>query len=117
MDKVLDPDYTPLTQENMNLPNEKQEFVHSVLPTTLRTDRAKKFVREHEGDFNAQMVHKKTYGFYETSVETRVSASSMFSYMTSVKFDSWKGTTESLIITWQDQIRLHESLVDADSYF
>ena len=37
--------------------------------------------------------------------------------MASENFDSWKGATESFILNWQDQVRLHESLVDADSYF
>ena len=41
----------------------------------------------------------------------------MLSYITSAKFDSWKGNTESFILNWQDQVRLYESLVDADSYF
>ena len=37
--------------------------------------------------------------------------------MNSAKFDSWKGTTESFILNWQDQVLLHGSLVDDDSYF
>ena len=41
----------------------------------------------------------------------------MLSYMTSAKFDSWKGTTESFILNCQDQVCLHKSLVDEDSYF
>ena len=48
MDKVLDPDYTPLMQEKINLFSEKQKFMHSVFFTTLQTDRGKKFVTEHE---------------------------------------------------------------------
>ena len=48
---------------------------------------------------------------------TRISASDMLSYVTSAKFDSWKGTIESFMLNWQDQVRLHESLVDEDSYF
>ena len=56
-------------------------------------------------------------GFHATSVGTRFSASDMLSCITSAKFESWKGTTESFILNWQDQVRLHESLVDAHSYF
>ena len=44
MDKVLYLDYTPLTQEEMNLFSEKQKFVHSVFSTTLQTDRGKNFL-------------------------------------------------------------------------
>ena len=56
MGKVLDPHYTHLTQEDMNLSSEKQKFMHSIFSATLQTDRGKKFVREHEDDFDAQMV-------------------------------------------------------------
>ena len=66
----------------MSLFSEKQKFMCSIFSTTLQTDRGKKFVREHEDDFDAQMVYKKLHGFYTTSVEARVSASDMLSYIT-----------------------------------
>ena len=46
MDKVLDPDYKPLNQEDMNLFGDKQKFMYFVASTTLQTDRGKKFVRK-----------------------------------------------------------------------
>ena len=85
--------------------------------TTFQTDGGKKFVREYEDDFNAQIVYKKLHGFYETSVGARVSAFDMLSYITSENIDSWKDTTESFILDWQDQVQLCKSLVDADVYF
>ena len=57
------------------------------------------------------------HGFYVTSVGPRVSALDMFSFMCSAKFEFWKGTTEYFILNCQDQVRLYESLVDADSCF
>ena len=110
VDKVLDPDYAPLNQEEMSIFNEN-------FSTTLQTDLGKKFVREYEEDFDTQMIYKNLHGFYATSVGARVSESDMLSYITSEKFDSWKGTIESFILNWQDQVPLHESIVDADSYF
>ena len=65
----------------------------------------------------AQTFYKKFHGFYATSAGDQVSASVMLSYITSAKFESWKGTTEYLILNWKDQLRLHESLIDADIYF
>ena len=70
----------------------------SVFSTTLEMDRGKKFVREHEGDFDAQKVCKKLQVFYTTSSGARVNASEMLSYITSAKFESWKGTTESFML-------------------
>ena len=74
----------------MNLFNEKHELIHSVLSTTLQTYRGKNFFREHEYDFDAQIVCKHFHGFYATSEGAR--------FITSAKIDSWKGTTESFIL-------------------
>ena len=82
-ENVLDPNCTPLTQEEVNLFNEKHNFMHYVFSTTLKTDRGKKFVRDHEDNFDTQIVYKKSYGFYATSAGDRVSASDILSYITS----------------------------------
>ena len=71
---VLKLEHDPLTQEDMNLFNEKKKFTHLVFSTTLQKDRGKTFVREYEEDFDAQEVCKKSHDFYETSVGARVSA-------------------------------------------
>ena len=82
MDKVLDPDCATLTQEEMSLFSETQKFIQSVFSTTLQTDRGKKFVREYEEDFDAQMVWKTSHKFYKTFAGAQVSASDMLSYIT-----------------------------------
>ena len=43
-DEVIDPNYMPSSQDNVELFEEKQKFVCSVFSTNLKTDRAKKFV-------------------------------------------------------------------------
>ena len=53
MDKVLDPDCTPLTQEDMSSLNDEQKFMCSVFYATSQTDRGKKFVREYEDECDA----------------------------------------------------------------
>ena len=107
----------PLTQDYMLLFEEKKKFMCSTFATTLQTDRDKKFIREHEEDCNAQSVYTKLHGFYAKSVGSQGNASEMLSYIPSAKFESWKGTTESFILNWKYQVRLHESLVNTDSYF
>ena len=76
--------------------------------TTLQTDRGKKFVKEHEEDFNDQLIYRKLHRFHTTSVVALANASDMLSHINSFKFESCKGTTESFILNWQDQARLHE---------
>ena len=43
--------------------------------------------------------------------------SDILSHITLAKFEHWKGTTRSFIISWQNHFRLHESLIDVNSYF
>ena len=101
-DDFLKPEYAPLNQEDMNLFNEKKKFMQSMFSTTLQTKRGKKFVREYEEDFDTQAVYKKLCEFWTTSVGVRVSASDILSFITSAKFESWKGTIESFILNCQD---------------
>ena len=91
--------------------------MHSIVASILLTDRGKKYVREHEIDFNVQKVYKKLVNFYANSTAARVNASNSFNHATSAKIDSWKGVTEAFIMHWQDQTRQCESLVDDKSYF
>ena len=97
METVIDPNHMPLTQKEMNLFNEKRNsFI--LFSTTSQTDRGKKCVREHEDDFDAQIVYKKLCGFCTTFSGALFSASDMLSYITSTKFESWKGTTKFFIL-------------------
>ena len=100
--EVLNPDYRAVTGDDVALFKEKQKFMHAVFDKTLQTDRGKKYVREHEGDYNAQHVCQKLSAFYTKSTNARVSASTTLSYITSAKIESWKGTTEAFILHWQD---------------
>jgi len=95
---VLNPNYRAVTADNKALFAEKNKFMHAVFDKTLQTDRGKKYVREHEEDFNAQHVYQKLSGFYTTSTNARVSAFTTLSYITSAKIESWKGTTEAFIL-------------------
>ena len=88
----------------------------SVFSTTLKIDRDKNSFREYNDGFDAQTVCKKLHGFRAKSIGALVSTSDILFWITSAKFESWKGTTESFILK-QDQVRPHESLVDADKYF
>ena len=71
----------------MSLFSEKQKFMCSIFSTTLQTDRGKNFIREHEEDFDAQMVCKNLLGFHTTSVGARVSAYNVLRYITLEKVD------------------------------
>ena len=50
---VLNPDHSPATDPEIELFTKKKKFMCSVFAASLQTDRGKKYVREHEADFNA----------------------------------------------------------------
>ena len=50
------------------------------------------------------------------STKARASETETVSHVASAKLDSWKGNSESFMINWKDQTRLHESLVKTDRH-
>ena len=62
--------------------------MHAVFDKKLQTDRGKKYVREHEKDYDEQSVNLKLNSFYTESNNARVSASTTLIYMTSAKIES-----------------------------
>ena len=60
--------------------------------------------------------YAKTSDFYTKSTKARTNTTEMLSCITLSKLDSSKGTSESLILNWQDQTRLYESLVKTGSH-
>lgn len=57
MSDVLNPDYLPTTSEETDLFDRKQSFVYCVFVKTLLTDNGKKFIRQHEKDYDAMSLH------------------------------------------------------------
>ena len=117
VDETFDHQHVPQTDDDKDLFVEKQKFMCSVFTKVKLTNRGKRHAREDEIDFDAQKACQKLAAFCTESTAARVNASDLLTYITSAQIDSWKGTSESFIIHWQDQIRLCHSLVDHRSYF
>ena len=83
--EVLNPDYRPVTDNDVNMFKEKHKFMHSVFDKTLQTDRGKKYSREHEGDYNAQSFYQKLNSFHTESTNARARVSTTLSYITPAK--------------------------------
>ena len=105
---VLDANYKPNTQEEKDLFIEQQKYVYAVLESKLLTDVGKSFVREHEKDFNAQLVYIKLQAHHLKSTKAMINSSTILSYITSVRLGNgeWKGSTRS------EETRLNSSHVD-----
>jgi hypothetical protein len=116
---VLDESYLPLTSDDLALFTEKQKYLYAVLEAKVLTDRGKAIIREHEADFNAQLVYKKLKDHHLKSTKAMIESSSILSYITSSRLGDgvWHGTTEGFITNWQNQVRLYEKHVPPTDYF
>ena len=76
-------------------------------------------MRKHENTYDAQTIHKKIYEYAQCSTKAYVDASDLLAYITTSRLGtgSWKGSTESFIIHWQNQIWKYEQLVDTNDCF
>jgi hypothetical protein len=117
--EVLDPNYSPSTQSEKDLFAAKQKFVYAILEQKVLTDKGKELVRDHESDSDAQAVYKKLQEHHLTSTKAMIDSSTILSYITSARLGSgeWKGTTESFIRHWKNQVRLYERQIDKKDHF
>ena len=98
---------------------QKQKYIYAVFSKTLLTDKGKSLVREHEKDYNAQLVHKKLLDYAQKSTKASVKSSQLLTYITSARLGtgSWKGSSHSFILHWQNQVRKYEQLVPTTDCF
>ena len=74
------------------------------------TDTGRAIVRDHAKDRDAQVVYAKLQKLHTNSTKAKMNSSDLLTYITSAKLGTgnWRGTTESFITHWQNQIRLNE---------
>ena len=100
--------------------DEKQKYMYSVFVRTLLTDQGKAFVRQYEATHDAQKIYKDISAYALKSTKANIDASRILSYITSVRLGdgtSWRGSTHSFILHWQDQVRLYETQVKVSEHF
>ena len=115
LNTLMDPNFTPGSDEyEQQLFQEQQDFLYSVLISSLKTDFCEALVKDHEGD--AQLIlgllHEHHTG---NSQYSRSEINRITKYLTNIKLDdTWRGTNESFLMHYNDQLRLLDSLVDLD---
>ena len=111
----MDPNFTPGSDEyEQQLFQEQQDFLYSVLISSLKTDFSEALVKDHEGDaqpiLELQHEHHTGNSQYSRSEINRITK-----YLTNIKLDdTWRGTNESFLMHYNDQLCLLDSLVDSD---
>ena len=111
----MDPNFTPGSDEYVQqLFQEQQDFLYSVLISSLKTDFSEALVKDHEGDAQLilELLHEHHTG---NSQYSRSEINRITKYLTNIKLDdTWRGTNESFLMHYNDQLRLLDSLVDSD---
>ena len=112
---LMDPNFTPGSDEyGQQLFQEQQDFLYSVLISSLKTDFSEALVKDHEGDAQLilELLHEHHTG---NSQYSRSEINRITKYLTNIKLDdAWRGTNESFLMHYNDQLRLLDSLVDPE---
>ena len=114
LNSLMDPNFTPGSDEHeQQLFEEQQDFLYSVLISSLKTEFSEALVKDHEGD--AQLIldllheHHTGNSQYSTAEINRITK-----YLTNIKLDDTsRGTNESFLMHYNDQLHLLDSLVDS----
>ena len=115
LNTLMDPNFTPGSNEyEQQLFQEQQDFLYSVLISSLKTEFSEALVKDHEGDAQLilELLHEHHTG---NSQYSRAEINRITKYLTNIKLDdTWRGTHESFLMHYNDQLRLLDSLVDSD---
>ena len=115
LNSLMDPNFTPGSDEyEQQLFQDQQDFLYSVLISSLKTDFSAALVKDHEGDAQLiiELLHEHHTG---NSQYSRSEINRITKYLTNIKLDdTWRGTNESFLMHYNDQLCLLDSLVDSD---
>ena len=110
----MDPNFTPGSDEHeQQLFQEQQDFLYSVLISSLMTEFSEALVKYHKGDAQLilELLHEHHTG---NSQYSRAEVDRITKYLTNIKLDdTWRGTNESFLMHYNDQLCLLDSLVDS----
>ena len=111
--QVLDMSYTPTTSEEKELFEDMSIYLYSVLDTHVLTDKGQEIVRAHSHDRNARAVYRELLEHHRNSNKAKMNSSNILTYLTTAKLGdgNWRGTSESFIIHFLEQIRQYDSLL------
>ena len=114
LNSLMDPNFTPGSDEHeQQLFQEQQDFLYSVLISSLKTEFSEALVKDHEGDAQLilELLHEHHTG---NSQYSRAEINRITKYLTNIKLDdTWRGTNESFLMHYNDQLCLLDSLVDS----
>ena len=114
----MDPNFTPGSDEHeQQLFQEQQDFLYSVLISSLKTEFSEALVKDHEGDAQLilELLHEHHTG---NSQYSRAEINRITKYLTNIKLDdTWRGTNEvSSCITMINSASLTPWLIQVKNF-
>ena len=110
----MDPNFTPGSDEH------EQQLLSGTTRLSLfspdlipKTEFSEALVKDHEGD--AQLILELLHAHHTgNSQYSRAEINRITKYLTNIKLDdTWRGTNESFLMHYNDQLHLLDSLVDS----
>ncbi len=102
--EVFDTTYKPNGPDEEAVFLEQKKYVFAVFDRTLRTDKGKSIVRHHIGTCDVQAVWTEMRDHHENAKGAQMMAHKLLSYITSARWEEWKGNSTSFILHWMDQV-------------
>ena len=108
----LDSKYKPKTQEEVELFDAQQKYVYNVMQCCYQTDHGKKFVREHDHDYDAQKVYESFKAFMEKTTVAKIDAWRHMIYIITCRLadGSWRGPATGYVRYFEEQVRLYDQI-------
>ena len=106
-EEILQPTFRPSSEaDSLELFRLINDFMYSVFNKCLLSDIGKTIVRKHLDNMNAQRVWLEFATHMTTSSKGKAEKRRLHTYVTTTVLDkSWKGTTEQLILHFNEQFR------------
>jgi hypothetical protein len=116
-ENILSASYIPGTPDEIILFSEQNKFMYDVYVSTLQTPMGKHFVRQYEGNRDAQAVWRDYLNYMRSSTRADIEIEDLMTALTSTRIDPQRGMAQQFILGWLDKIRMYEDLTPISAHF
>jgi hypothetical protein len=109
---VINGNYNPSTQEEIEVFQCQQEYMYSVFLLTMQTDFGKRLVRQHENTQDAQTIFSEYVKYYSDSIKAELESTKVYEYLANTRLGdgTWKGTYHAFILHYTDHFRKYDNM-------
>ena len=101
------------TVTNTALDDKQKNWLYKVLQDTMVCANARSIVTDHIGDKDTREIWRKLNEYYNGSMAAITRCTKLSTYVTSADITLWKGSQQSFIANFKEQIRQYNELSDS----